>query len=219
MSYGVGALMFEDRLFRLGLFVLGCSPGGNGSNFWTLLLNGDINLSITMTFVSTIAALGMMPLWMFVLGSTLNEGDLIIPYGQLFISLIALIGPISLGMWIRFRFEKGAKIMKAVIVPFTLLTVLFIFTVGIYINLFIFMLITWKTVIAGFLVAFCGYAFGAIFAWICRLKVAQITAVSIETAFQNGGIAFVLLKLSLPPPVSGLPISYNIIYELVAILF
>ena len=51
LSYGVGALMFEDKLFRLGLFVLGCSPGGNGSNFWTLLLNGDINLSITMTFV------------------------------------------------------------------------------------------------------------------------------------------------------------------------
>ena len=34
----------------------------------------------------------------------------------------------------------------------------------------------------------------------CRLKVAQITAVSIETAFQNGGIAFILLQLSLPKP-------------------
>ena len=75
--------------------------------------------------------------------------------------------------------------MKAVIVPFTLLTVLFIFTVGIYINLFIFMLITWKTVMAGFLVAFCGYAFGAIFAWLCRLNVAQITAVSIEVTRQR----------------------------------
>ena len=62
------------------------------------------------------------------------------------------------------------------------------------------MLITEKTVAAGFLVAFCGYAFGAIFAWLCKLNVAQITAVSIETAFQNGGIAFVLLKISLPPP-------------------
>jgi hypothetical protein len=30
--------------------------------------------------------------------------------------------------------------------------------------------------------------------------VAQITAVSIETAFQNGGIAFILLQLSLPKP-------------------
>ena len=70
-------------------------------------------------------------MWIFVLGSTLNdESDLVIPYGQLIISLVALIGPISLGMWIRYRFEKGAKIMKVVIVPFTLLTVLFIFTVS-----------------------------------------------------------------------------------------
>ena len=63
---------------RLGLFVLGCSPGGNGSNFWTLLLNGDINLSITMTFVSTIAALGMMPFWIYTLGPYVSEDDLVI---------------------------------------------------------------------------------------------------------------------------------------------
>lgn len=100
-----------------------------GSNFWTLLLNGDINLSITMTFVSTVSALGMMPLWIFLLGSWLSDDDLIIPYGQLMMTLVSLVLPISLGMWIRFRFTKGAKIMKAIIVPFTLLTVLFIFTV------------------------------------------------------------------------------------------
>ena len=53
---------------RLGLFVLGCSPGGTGSNFWTLLLDGDINMSITMTFMSTMLALGFMPLWIYSLG-------------------------------------------------------------------------------------------------------------------------------------------------------
>jgi sodium/bile acid cotransporter 3/5 len=160
--------MFDNKLFRLGLFVLGCSPGGNGSNFWTLLLNGDINLSITMTFVSTIAALGMMPLWIFLLGPYISDGDLVIPYTQLVTTLLLLIGPIAIGMWIRHRFEKGAKIMKAIIVPFTLLTVLFIFTAGIYINLFIFMLMTGKMVAAGFVVAFCGYSFGAVFAWLCK---------------------------------------------------
>jgi len=200
LSFGIGALMFEDKLFRLGLFVLGCSPGGNGSNFWTLLLNGDINLSITMTFVSTIAALGMMPFWIYTLGPYVSEDDLVIPFGQLMMSLFSLVLPITLGMWIRYRFTKGAKFMKAVIVPFTLITVLFIFTVGMYINRFIFLLMTWQMVVAGFLVAFCGYTFGAGFAWLCGLKVAQITAVSIETAFQNGGIAFILLQLSLPKP-------------------
>lgn len=80
--------MSEDKLFRLGLFVLGCCPGGTGSNFWCILLSGDINLSITMTFVSTVAALGMMPMWLYLMGPLLTDGDLVIPYGQLIMTLI-----------------------------------------------------------------------------------------------------------------------------------
>ena len=57
LSFGVGYLLFDDVLFRLGLFVMGCCPGGNASNFWCKLLGGDINLSITMTTISTISAL------------------------------------------------------------------------------------------------------------------------------------------------------------------
>jgi predicted Na+-dependent transporter len=48
----------ENPSLRLGLLVLGCSPGGLGSNFWTLLFHGDLNLSVTMTLVSTMSALG-----------------------------------------------------------------------------------------------------------------------------------------------------------------
>ena len=44
-------LLIEDNL-------KGVCPGGIGSNFWTLLLDGDVDLSITMTFISSIAALG-----------------------------------------------------------------------------------------------------------------------------------------------------------------
>ena len=58
-SFAIGLLLFPDNIsWRLGLFALGCCPGGTGSNFWTLLFDGDVDLSITMTFVSTLAALG-----------------------------------------------------------------------------------------------------------------------------------------------------------------
>jgi len=80
--------MTDDTLFRLGLFVLGCSPGGTGSNFWCILLKGDINLSITMTFISTVAALGMMPFWLWALGRFLTSDSLKIPFGRLFMSLV-----------------------------------------------------------------------------------------------------------------------------------
>jgi len=203
-SFLVGWLLSDDMLFRLGLFVLGCCPGGTGSNFWTLLLGGDINLSITMTFLSTILALGMMPLWIFLMGPLLTEGALVIPFGQLIFSLVTLILPTLLGMWIRWKWLKAAKVMEKIIVPFTLVLVLFIFTAGVYMNLFIFLLITPLMVLAGFIVAVAGYVFGAMFAWVFRLKLPQITAVAIETSFQNGGIAFILLKTSLEAPYGEL---------------
>ncbi|VEL18402.1 unnamed protein product [Protopolystoma xenopodis] len=46
-----------QKEFGFGLLTIGCSPGGGGSNIWTLLLGGDINLSMVMTFISSVTAL------------------------------------------------------------------------------------------------------------------------------------------------------------------
>ena len=45
--------------------------------------------------------------------------------------------------------------------------------------------------------------FQLIMTTVFRLTRPQITAVSVETAFQNGSIAFVLLKISFPEPLGG----------------
>jgi sodium/bile acid cotransporter 3/5 len=42
---------------QFGFFAYGCSPGGGNSNFWTILLDGNLDVSVTMTFFSSIAAL------------------------------------------------------------------------------------------------------------------------------------------------------------------
>lgn len=44
----------------LGIFISGVCPGGGVSNIYSHLLDGDLSLSITMTTISTIAALGNM---------------------------------------------------------------------------------------------------------------------------------------------------------------
>lgn len=61
-AFGVAMLLIQDSLMGFGLLVIGVCPGGIASNFWTLLLDGDVNLSITMTFVSSIAAMGKQKL-------------------------------------------------------------------------------------------------------------------------------------------------------------
>lgn len=59
LAYTYAIIFLSGRPdLQFGLFCYGCSPGGGNSNFWTLLLEGNLNLSVTMTFVSSIAALG-----------------------------------------------------------------------------------------------------------------------------------------------------------------
>ena len=67
-AWGIGALFLTKDFEKLGLILVGSAPGGNVSNFWTLMLGGDVNLSITMTMISSISSFGMTTLWVWLLG-------------------------------------------------------------------------------------------------------------------------------------------------------
>lgn len=57
------------------------NSGGGASNMWTLILGGNMNLSIAMTTISTLAAFAMMPFWLFTLGSMIfDRANLGVPY-------------------------------------------------------------------------------------------------------------------------------------------
>ena len=63
MLFQIGLLVSQSllrgqNLLGFGLICSSCSPGGAGSNVWCLLLGGDVNLSLTMTFFSLSASLG-----------------------------------------------------------------------------------------------------------------------------------------------------------------
>ncbi|XP_048640672.1 solute carrier family 10 member 6 [Marmota marmota marmota] len=49
----------------IAVLIMGCCPGGTISNIFTFWVDGDMDLSISMTACSTVAALGMMPLCLY----------------------------------------------------------------------------------------------------------------------------------------------------------
>jgi hypothetical protein len=60
IAYGLSYLLLPGMPnLQYGLFCVGSAPGGGASNQWTIMLDGNIDLSITMTAVSSIAALGL----------------------------------------------------------------------------------------------------------------------------------------------------------------
>ncbi|XP_075528928.1 ileal sodium/bile acid cotransporter-like [Dermacentor variabilis] len=208
VSYGMGLLLLENALMRFGIFMLGCSPGGNSSNLWTLIFNGDVALSVTMTFVSTIASIGMMPLWVFILGRHMSPetGALRIPFSNIIASLAGLAVPLAIGMAVHRFKPKWALALTKYIKPITIIVLIAILVLSVTVNKYIFLLMTWQALLCGALVSWSAYAFGALAAFVGRLSRAQIIAVAIEIAFQNSGIAVVILYTSLPLPDADLVI-------------
>ncbi|XP_076313207.1 ileal sodium/bile acid cotransporter-like [Tachypleus tridentatus] len=206
-SYAFGYLLFKEANFRFGVFILGCSPGGSSSNFWTLLLDGDVNLSVTMTFFSSIAAIGMMPLWLFILGRNIIDNKTVeVPFVSIVTTLLSFMGPLLVGMLVRHFKPKWAEISAKIIRPFTIICLLFIITLAVVTNLYIYQLFTWNIILVGFAIAWSGYTVGWLLSWILRFKRPQIIAISLETAMQNSTIAFLVLSTTLPQPEADLTI-------------
>ena len=60
LGFGLGQAFSLENALAFGLLTMSCSPGGGSSNVWVNLLDGDLDLSLTMTTISTFAALGKM---------------------------------------------------------------------------------------------------------------------------------------------------------------
>uniref|UniRef100_A0A8B9R329 Solute carrier family 10 member 1 n=1 Tax=Anas platyrhynchos TaxID=8839 RepID=A0A8B9R329_ANAPL len=107
-QYGVMPLtaFVLGKLFQLGpteslaILICGCCPGGNLSNIFSLALKGDMNLSIVMTTCSTVLAIGLMPLLLYLYSGGLYEGDLKgkVPYKGIITSLTLMLIPCAIGI-------------------------------------------------------------------------------------------------------------------------
>ncbi|XP_064598809.1 sodium-dependent organic anion transporter-like [Liolophura sinensis] len=205
IAYGLGQAVGLNMSLALGLFSVGSCPGGGASNMWTYLLDGDLNLSILMTFMSTIAAFAMLPLWMYTLGQTLIPENVEIPFSNIFYSLISLVVPCVIGILIKRYFPKAANIIRKLIKPIAFVIILLILSVGIYSNLYMFTLMkNWRVLVCGLATPYSAYVTSAMVAWIGRQPPARILTISIETAIQNTAIAMVLILTTFPEPEASI---------------
>ena len=58
------SLAFSDPVLRTGIVLVGCMPGAMASNVMTVLLRGDLILSVTMTSVATLLCPLVIALWL-----------------------------------------------------------------------------------------------------------------------------------------------------------
>ena len=95
----------------VGMVLLGASPGGTTANMLTHLARGDTALSITMTAISSVAAVVMTPLILSLASAHFLSGDLALQLdmsGIVVKVLIITLIPLSLGMLVRAQAETWA---------------------------------------------------------------------------------------------------------------
>ena len=105
LAFGVAELYGLVPILAVGLVLLGASPGGTTANLMTHLARGDVALSVSMTALSSLAAVVTVPLY---LGLAIDHfdagvaGDVDTLGISLRVFLITVV-PLAIGMAIRAR--------------------------------------------------------------------------------------------------------------------
>jgi BASS family bile acid:Na+ symporter len=106
LAFGIAELYSLEPALAVGLVLLGASPGGTMANMLTHLARGDTALSITMTAISSVAAVITVPLFLELAtnhfdATSLNEDVNML--GVVARVLLITVLPLALGMYLRSR--------------------------------------------------------------------------------------------------------------------
>ncbi|XP_074471987.1 hepatic sodium/bile acid cotransporter-like isoform X2 [Sebastes fasciatus] len=194
------------------ILVCGCCPGGSISNLLALALKGDMNLSIVMTTCSTLLALVMMPLLLYIYCHGFNLQNSV-PYNGIIISLLSILIPCGVGILINYYRPQYSKTITRVGLAFMMIAVVAIATfASIVIGASILTVLSPPLMAIGALMPFIGYTFGYIISWLFRLNQSERRTVAMETGCQNITLCSIILKLAFPPEVIGPLFLFPMVY-------
>jgi BASS family bile acid:Na+ symporter len=198
LTYLLILILAPSPGIALGMILVAACPGGNVSNFFTLLSRGHVALSVTLTAFSSLLAFVVTPanffFWSSLAGYTSLLRSFEIHFMDLFINMILiLLLPLVLGMLVnRFFPNASEKISKPVRTTSILILIGFI-VVTLYFNAAAFrdyiLMVFWLVVIHNGLALLGGYGLS----WLLNNDSNVHRAVAIETGIQNSGLALVLI--------------------------
>lgn len=193
---------FITPMIALGMILVACCPGGNISNFISSLSKGNIELSVSMTAITTAAAPLITPLNFFLWGTIYSrlislQSDipmLVIPFMPMLEQIMLLLGvPILLGLLCsHYLPELTQRITK----PAQTLSILLF--IGMVIVSFSqnFQLFLDNIIYVFFIVMLhnaCALATGYLGGRLARVPRADRRSLTVEIGIQNSGLGLILL--------------------------
>ncbi|XP_033626811.1 ileal sodium/bile acid cotransporter-like [Asterias rubens] len=152
---------------------------------------------ITMTAFSTIVAMGMMPLNLFIYSRSWTNDGVIIPYSSIIISLVLIVVPVLIGMLIKYKKPSWCPIITKIASIAGLINILVCTILNGIINPSMFFS-PWQLWFASFILPLLGYIFGYLLAFIFRRPYPECRTICFETGAQNVGLALALILVTFP---------------------
>ena len=196
-GYFLSWLVSLPKPLALGLIITCSAPGGGGGYLYSLLLGGDVTLAISMTLVSTVVAVAMMPLSSALYGRLLGvHAALHVPFVKILGTLLFIAIPISLGVAVKPRLPALARALLALIRPFSFALIIGGVFVAYRMGASILAHVRPRIVVAGVSVPVFGLLLGYAAARGAGLASAQSRTVGIEVGVQNSLLALAVMQLS-----------------------
>lgn len=189
-------------MMGLGMILVAACPGGNISNFISSLSKANIELSVSLTAISTALAVLMTPFNFWSWGNvylhfakvTADVPYLVIPIWEVFKTIFILLGiPLTLGILCSHFLPKVADVLKK---PFQYLSIAFFLAMVVLSfssNIDAFMqcvkYIFVVVLIHNALALSMGFGMGSLF----KVPESDRRTMTIETGIQNSGLGLVLL--------------------------
>lgn len=185
--------------FALGMMMIAACPGGNISNFFSKMANGNAALSVSLTAFATLICIIMTPFNLQFYGGLYEPTNTILktveldPFSLFKLVLLILGVPLILGMLTNIYFEETAKKIEKKLKPFSMIIFLALIVIAVYDNLDIFL--NYIHLVAGLVIFhnIGAYFIGFYTAKTFGLEKRDRKTISMETGIQNGGLGLLLI--------------------------
>jgi bile acid:Na+ symporter, BASS family len=194
-------LLALDADTAVGVVLVGATSAGTASNVVSYLARGNVALSVTMTAVSTLLAIVMMPAlaWLLI-GRTVP-----VPAGDMMIAVAQVaVGPVLAGMLLRALLGARVRRLEPAFPLLSAVAIAVVVAIIVGLNAPRLAVAAPRVLLAVVLHNGIGLAAGYALARLARADEASARTIAIEVGMQNSGLA-VALALKLYSPAAALP--------------
>lgn len=181
----------------MGMILLAACPGGNVSNFFSMIARGNIALSVTLTTISSLTSVFTTPLIFILLSNFIGqsgETTFDLPFGQTLLTIaIVIVVPALLGMLVAKKRPLFAARMNKTFQRISMLILVLFIVLALQANFSHFLnhigYIFWIVLIHNLLAFLIGFVTGRVF----RLPLQDRITISLETGIQNTALGLVIV--------------------------